>query len=167
MEDIELEEELSIRKRIGEIYTKDEADFQTEAAYNDYLEMREDVIHALLLGESIDEIERQIEVYKQQNQESIHRYKRRRLEQTNAAFTVTLEAKTIETAPTESNEAPLRNPQPLPLEKGYEVTFDGTLKPNRLPENRSEWDAMARATGWNRNLYATFVRRHSITNIHQ
>ena len=161
--------ESKTRKRIGEIYTKDESDFATQAEYDDYLEMREDIILALIAGEDLDRVEEEIARYKQENQESIHRHKRRKLEETGASYTAAATDRLTAELPVASETDPEKKtvggPQPVPLESGHELTEEGSLKTKRRPRTSSEWHVMARAGGWTRHTYNDYVRRHALDHL--
>ena len=148
------------RKRISEIYTKDESDFESEKAYNDYLEMPEGAIFALASGEKVEEIEQQIAQYKQENQQSIQRYKRRRQNASAASFAFSVD-KIMETPQVDVSQKSVRSQQPAPVEAGHELTEEGCLKTKRRPQTSSEAHVMARAAGWSRNDYCSFVKKHA------
>ena len=159
-------EELKTRKRIYEIYTKEQSDFETQAEYDDYLEMREDVVFALISGHDLDKVESQIAQYKQENQESILRHRRRKLEEANASFTSSLDKMRVETSSEVlENGKGLRGPQPQPLKSGHALTGEGSLKVWQRARTSSEWHMMARTAGWSRHFYYDFVKKHALENI--
>lgn len=74
-----VEDEVSIRRRICEIYCKATEDFATSEDYNRYLEEREDRIYAIVQASSEAEAQRcwrEVEDYKVQNVEQIMRAQR-------------------------------------------------------------------------------------------
>lgn len=76
-EDLIVEKEVDIRKRILKIYNKLEDDFQSEAdplrAYNDYLEDVESIIWNLANGHEVEETKKQIDKYKKDNETLIRK----------------------------------------------------------------------------------------------
>lgn len=76
-EDLIVEKEVDIRKRILKIYNKLEDDFQTASdplrAYNDYLEEVESIIWNLANGQDVDETKKQIDKYKKDNESLIRK----------------------------------------------------------------------------------------------
>ncbi|GBG68488.1 hypothetical protein CBR_g3032 [Chara braunii] len=63
--------EVIVRKRIVEIYNKQQEDFGTLREYNDYLEEVEDIIFALVEGHDVEAVEAKIAKYKEENYEQI------------------------------------------------------------------------------------------------
>lgn len=76
-EDLIVEKEVDIRKRILKIYNKLEDDFQTASdplrAYNDYLEEVESIIWNLANGQDVEETKKQIDKYKKDNESLIRK----------------------------------------------------------------------------------------------
>lgn len=76
-EDLIVEKEVDIRKRILKIYNKLEDDFQTASdplrAYNDYLEEVESIIWNLANGQHVEETKKQIDKYKKDNESLIRK----------------------------------------------------------------------------------------------
>lgn len=76
-EDLIVEKEVDIRKRILKIYNKLEEDFQSAPdplrAYNDYLEEVESIIWNLANGQDVEETKKQIEKYKKDNESLIRK----------------------------------------------------------------------------------------------
>ena len=71
-EDLIVEKEVDVRKRIIKIYNKREEDFSNEPdplrAFNDYLEELETIVWNLANNIEVDETNRKIEVYKKENE---------------------------------------------------------------------------------------------------
>lgn len=76
-EDLIVEKEVDIRKKILKIYNKLEEDFQTAIdplrSYNDYLEEVETIIWNLANGEDVEETKKQVEKYKKDNENLIRK----------------------------------------------------------------------------------------------
>ncbi|KAI8319187.1 CDK-activating kinase assembly factor [Martensiomyces pterosporus] len=72
-EDLTVEKEVRIRKRVAMTFNKRQEDFRSLAAYNDYLEMVEDITFNLLNDLDIRETEERIKQYKRENAELISR----------------------------------------------------------------------------------------------
>ncbi|KAJ1958418.1 TFIIH/NER complex subunit [Dipsacomyces acuminosporus] len=70
-EDLTVEKEIRIRKRVAMTFNKRQEDFKSLAAYNDYLEMVEDITFNLLNDVDIRETEERIKQYKRENAEII------------------------------------------------------------------------------------------------
>ncbi|KAJ2006804.1 TFIIH/NER complex subunit [Coemansia thaxteri] len=66
-EDLTVENEVRIRKRMAMIFNKRQEDFKQLKDYNDYLEMVEDITLKLLYDEDTDEAEFLIEKYRRDN----------------------------------------------------------------------------------------------------
>lgn len=88
-EDLIVEKEVDIRKRILKIYNKLEGDFHSEQdplrAYNDYLEEVETIIWNLVNGQDVEETKKQIDKYQKDN-ESLIRKNKFKLEREEALF---------------------------------------------------------------------------------
>eukprot|EP00959_Pyramimonas_sp_CCMP1952_P155272 3248731-Pyramimonas_sp.AAC.1 len=65
------EREVSIRKRINNIYNKREGDFECLLDYNNYLEEKEDIVFSLVEGVDVTNVERNIKAYQRANEDSI------------------------------------------------------------------------------------------------
>jgi CDK-activating kinase assembly factor MAT1 len=63
--------EVSIRRRISNIYNKRERDFECLLDYNNYLEEVEDIILSIVEGKDVVEMERKIKQYQRANEDSI------------------------------------------------------------------------------------------------
>lgn len=72
-EDLFVEKECVIRRRVWRIFNKRPEDFESLDAYNDYLESVEDIIFDLVNNENIQAIEDKIEEYRKENAEIIQR----------------------------------------------------------------------------------------------
>ncbi|GAA5932474.1 TFIIH/NER complex subunit TFB3 [Sporobolomyces koalae] len=72
-ENLEVQKEVAIRKRTAKIFNKQREDFQTEAAYNDYLEEYESITFSLIhsIGSDLAQTEAKIRSYELQNRQSI------------------------------------------------------------------------------------------------
>ncbi|XP_077212071.1 cyclin-dependent kinase-activating kinase assembly factor-related / CDK-activating kinase assembly factor-like protein [Tasmannia lanceolata] len=78
--------EMSIRKRIGNIYNKREEDFPSLKEYNDYLEEVEDMVFNLIEGIDVAAIEAKIKIYEKENAEQIINAQARKAEDLAAAL---------------------------------------------------------------------------------
>ncbi|CAH1795905.1 unnamed protein product [Owenia fusiformis] len=72
-EDSSVEKEMDIRKKILRDYNKQEEDFPTLRAYNDYLEDIETTIFNLANGVDVEETKKKIEQYKKENKDTIRK----------------------------------------------------------------------------------------------
>ncbi|KAJ2900816.1 TFIIH/NER complex subunit [Coemansia aciculifera] len=72
-EDLTVENEVRIRKRIAMTFNKRQEDFKQLKDYNDYLEMVEDITLRLLYDDDTDEAEYMIERYRRENTAIIER----------------------------------------------------------------------------------------------
>eukprot|EP00834_Sanchytrium_tribonematis_P002651 NODE_86_length_22075_cov_1.190253.p11 type:complete len:280 gc:universal NODE_86_length_22075_cov_1.190253:1603-764(-) len=70
-EDISIERDLRIRKRIENIYNKKEEDFENLMEFNDYIELKENLIMNLLEGIDIPATEKIIRKYENEHKEEI------------------------------------------------------------------------------------------------
>ncbi|OQO03883.1 hypothetical protein B0A48_10524 [Cryoendolithus antarcticus] len=70
-EDIKVEREVDIRKRIATVFNKREEDFEDLRAWNDYLNEVEDVTFNLVEGLDVEESERRLEKYAKAHREEI------------------------------------------------------------------------------------------------
>lgn len=83
----EVEKEKEVRWSIGEVYNKTAFDFESEELYQEYLEMREDLIYSLLdvrgrgAVEEERELHRRIQAYREENAEQILRTRGRQQRQ--------------------------------------------------------------------------------------
>jgi len=111
-EDLIVEKEVDIRKKILKIYNKLEEDFQSEQdplrAYNDYLEEVETIIWNLANGQEVEETKKQIDKYKKDN-ETLIRKNNFKLGREEALVTSKIEE--------EQKQAELRRAQAALLEK--------------------------------------------------
>ncbi|KAL3503898.1 hypothetical protein ACH5RR_033739 [Cinchona calisaya] len=78
--------EMSIRKRISNIFNKREEDFPTLREYNDYLEEVEDMVVNLIEGIDVPAIEAKIAQYQTENAEQIMIAQARKAEEYAAAL---------------------------------------------------------------------------------
>lgn len=78
--------EMSIRKRIANIYNKREENFPSLREYNDYLEEVEDMIFNLIEGIDVPAIEAKIAEYQRENAEQIMIAQARKAEEYAAAL---------------------------------------------------------------------------------
>lgn len=76
-ENATVEREVDIRRRILKDFNKQEEDFDTLNAYNDYLEMVESIIFNLANGIDMEATKKMVESYKRENKEDIQRNKYR------------------------------------------------------------------------------------------
>ncbi len=74
-----LSKELQVRHRILAIYNKELEDFDDKAAYDDYLEEREDIMFNLSQGIDVAAMEAAVRAYQEREGESIGRIEARRL----------------------------------------------------------------------------------------
>ncbi|KAJ1941329.1 TFIIH/NER complex subunit, partial [Linderina pennispora] len=72
-EDLTVEKEVRIRKRIAMTFNKRQEDFKTLNAFNDYLEMVEDITFNLLNDVDVQETEEKIGRYKRENRDLIYK----------------------------------------------------------------------------------------------
>lgn len=72
-EDLSVERECRIRRRISTIFNKQAEDFETLREYNDYLEEVEDLVFNLLFSQNLQETDARIEAYRVQNQDQINK----------------------------------------------------------------------------------------------
>ncbi|KAI8360004.1 CDK-activating kinase assembly factor MAT1-domain-containing protein [Blakeslea trispora] len=70
-EDLAVEKEVRIRKRAARVFNKRPEDFSSLRAYNDYLEMVEDITFNLMNEVDVAETEAKIAAYEQENKDSI------------------------------------------------------------------------------------------------
>lgn len=70
-EDIKVEREVDIRRRIAAVFNRREDDFEDLRAYNDYLNEVEDITFNLVNGIDVEETEKRFEAYKKANAEDI------------------------------------------------------------------------------------------------
>ncbi|KAI9139467.1 CDK-activating kinase assembly factor MAT1-domain-containing protein [Paraphysoderma sedebokerense] len=70
-EDLYVEKEIKVRKRVQKYFNKRQEDFKDLRAYNDYLEEVEDILFNLINDVNVQEMEEKIERYKRENQELI------------------------------------------------------------------------------------------------
>lgn len=70
-DDLEVEKECDIRRRVLSVYNKKENDFQTKEMYDKYLEEIEDIVYKLLNREDIEETEERLKQYSIENKQSI------------------------------------------------------------------------------------------------
>ena len=76
---VSLSKELQVRHRILAIYNKELEDFDDKAAYDDYLEEREDIMFNLSQGIDVAAMEALVRAYQEREGESIGRNEARRL----------------------------------------------------------------------------------------
>eukprot|EP00871_Galdieria_phlegrea_P002695 jgi/Galph1/3426/GphlegSOOS_G2119.1 len=70
MDSSQIEKELAIRKRLDKIFKKKREDFATEEAYNEYLELFEDLVYNLSEGINVEETKAIIENLRKENKET-------------------------------------------------------------------------------------------------
>ncbi|KAL8721267.1 MAG: hypothetical protein Q9225_002009 [Loekoesia sp. 1 TL-2023] len=70
-EDLKIEREVDIRRRVAQVFNKQESDFETLRAYNNYLEEMEVTTFNLLEGIDVAATERKLAAYAAQNASSI------------------------------------------------------------------------------------------------
>jgi CDK-activating kinase assembly factor MAT1 len=68
-----LNKEVQLRRRVEREWNKREADFPSLAAFNDYLEEREDIVYNLVNGIDVEATQQKITAYREANRESITR----------------------------------------------------------------------------------------------
>lgn len=66
-EDIKIEREIDLRKRIQNIYNKTEDDFDSLKEYNAYLEKVESIVFDLSEGNNVEEIQKQVDQYENEH----------------------------------------------------------------------------------------------------
>ncbi|KAI5296227.1 TFIIH/NER complex subunit [Ascosphaera acerosa] len=72
-EDIGVEREVDIRKRVMSILNRREEEFENKRAWDDFLEDREEIITNLVYGTDVEQTERKLAQYAQTNAEIIRR----------------------------------------------------------------------------------------------
>eukprot|EP00160_Parvularia_atlantis_P003152 Unigene12627_Nuclearia_a/m.38358 Unigene12627_Nuclearia_a/g.38358 ORF Unigene12627_Nuclearia_a/g.38358 Unigene12627_Nuclearia_a/m.38358 type:complete len:350 (+) Unigene12627_Nuclearia_a:37-1086(+) len=72
-EDLVVDKEVRVRKRLTKLYNKREEDFVTLREYNDYLEEVEEMVFNLVNNVDVGETNRRIEAFRQKNEELIRR----------------------------------------------------------------------------------------------
>ncbi|OCK78734.1 CDK-activating kinase assembly factor [Lepidopterella palustris CBS 459.81] len=72
-EDIQVEREVDIRRRVAKVFNKREDDFMTLKNYNDYLEQIETITWNLINREDVEETERKMAAYAEENRKEIAR----------------------------------------------------------------------------------------------
>ncbi|KAL8695431.1 MAG: hypothetical protein Q9218_000009 [Villophora microphyllina] len=70
-EDLKIEREVDVRRRVAQVFNKEENDFETLRAYNNYLEEMEVITFNLLEGIDVAATERKLTAYAAQNAPSI------------------------------------------------------------------------------------------------
>ncbi|KAI8063178.1 CDK-activating kinase assembly factor MAT1-domain-containing protein [Gongronella butleri] len=70
-EDLSVEKEVRIRKRVAKVFNKRPEDFPSLRLYNDYLEEVEDITFNLMNGVDVDETEARITAYEMENRDNI------------------------------------------------------------------------------------------------
>ncbi len=70
-EDLEVEKEVNIRRKLAGTFNKRPDDFETDAAYNDYLEMVEESVFNLISETGVKETWAKIEAFKRENEKQI------------------------------------------------------------------------------------------------
>jgi CDK-activating kinase assembly factor MAT1 len=70
-DDLKVEKECDIRRRVLSVYNKKEGDFQTPEMYDKYLEEIEDIVYKLLNRLDIEETEERLKQYSIENKQSI------------------------------------------------------------------------------------------------
>ncbi|KAI9272582.1 CDK-activating kinase assembly factor MAT1-domain-containing protein [Sporodiniella umbellata] len=70
-EDLAVEKEVRIRKRVAKVFNKRSEDFPSSRAYNDFLEMVEDMTFNLMNEVDVAETEARIAAYEMENKDSI------------------------------------------------------------------------------------------------
>ncbi|KAL8773195.1 MAG: hypothetical protein Q9209_001871 [Squamulea sp. 1 TL-2023] len=83
-EDLKIEREVDVRRRVAKVFNKEEADFETLLDYNNYLEDMEVVTFNLLQGIDVEKTERKLAAYVAQNASSISSNNAKAAEQRNA-----------------------------------------------------------------------------------
>ena len=74
-EDIQVEREVDIRRRVADVFNKREEDFDTLLDYNNYLNDVEDLTFNLIHKIDLEESENKLEAYKLENEQSISQNK--------------------------------------------------------------------------------------------
>eukprot|EP00271_Cylindrocystis_brebissonii_P005220 TRINITY_DN17179_c0_g2_i1.p1 TRINITY_DN17179_c0_g2~~TRINITY_DN17179_c0_g2_i1.p1 ORF type:complete len:193 (+),score=43.57 TRINITY_DN17179_c0_g2_i1:353-931(+) len=77
--------ELAVRRKILRIYNKQQQDFPSLRAYNDYLEEIEDIIFNLAEGQDVPATEAKVKAYEDENREHIIIVNARRVEERREA----------------------------------------------------------------------------------
>ncbi|KAI4169231.1 MAG: hypothetical protein LQ343_005819 [Gyalolechia ehrenbergii] len=70
-EDLKIEREVDVRRRVAQVFNKQESDFETLRAYNNHLEEMEVITFNLLEGIDVPATERKLAAYASQNAASI------------------------------------------------------------------------------------------------
>lgn len=74
-DDLRVERECRVRKRIAEVFNKREEDFETLRDYNDYLEEVEEIVFNLTNDIDVQKTSAKLEAYRKQNLQVIQRNK--------------------------------------------------------------------------------------------
>ena len=72
-EDVLVEKECRIRKRLAKIFCRQQDDFESLRAYNDYLEEVEELVFNLVNDVDVQQMEAKLEAYRVANQEQIRK----------------------------------------------------------------------------------------------
>ncbi|KAF2398714.1 CDK-activating kinase assembly factor MAT1 [Trichodelitschia bisporula] len=70
-QDLQLEREVDIRKRVSQVFNKQEDDFDTLLDYNNYLNDVEDITHNLIHNIEVDAMEQRLREYEAANRQAI------------------------------------------------------------------------------------------------
>jgi hypothetical protein len=70
-EDLQIEREVDVRKRVMAILNRGEDEFETKRAWDDFLELREEMVMNLALGTDVAATNRKLKAYEQANAASI------------------------------------------------------------------------------------------------
>ena len=137
-----LNKEVETRRRILSIFNKEPEDFETKAAYDDYLEEREDIMFNLSQGIDVKAMEARVKAYQEQEAESIARNEARRLQRV-------LETGGGEVEAGQGDERMVDRVDDRSVHLLTEGEVDGLLR----KQTKEEWERMAVCSGWSRSFY--------------
>ncbi|GLJ23411.1 hypothetical protein SUGI_0443040 [Cryptomeria japonica] len=154
--------EVSIRRRIANIYNKREEDFLSLREYNDYLEEVEDMTFKLVEGTDVPAIEDKIAKYQEENAEQIINSRAQRAEEVARSLREHQEQATASgpndlglPQPSQATGVGQYNPmfmQPRPTGAGVQPVPIGGNNAHGMPEDeatqRQRAERAARAGGW-------------------
>lgn len=153
--------EISIRRRIANIFNKREEDFSSLREYNDYLEEVEDMTQQLVDGIDVPSIEAKIAKYQEENAEQIINNRARKAEeiarslkehQEPSTTTTTGPTDTVITQNSQAGGAGQYNPMFVQSRPTAQPVPIGAMNAQNMPEDevaqRQRAEKAARAGGW-------------------
>lgn len=153
-----LNKELQVRHRILAIFNKEEEDFDTKAAWDDYLEEREDIMFNLSQGIDVAAMEAKVRDYQEREGESIGRNEARKLGRALA------EEKKKREEETGGRGEEARAAQAVMHEdmvavgaddRGVQLMGEDEVSDVLRKQTKEEWERMAACSGWKVAWYLT------------